>query len=45
MLTNFKGQILDTVLAKGEPKENDYLALEKLADDILQKHKEIGITD
>ena len=45
MLTNFKGQILDTVLVKGEPKENDYLALEKLADDILQKHKEIGIAD
>ncbi len=45
MLTNFKGQMLDTVLAKGEPKENDYLALEKLADDILQKHKEIGVMD
>jgi len=45
MLTNFKGQLLDTVMAKGEPKEKDYLALEKLADDILQKHKEIGITD
>jgi flavorubredoxin len=43
MLTNLKLEILEPVLAKGEPKESDFAALEKLADEILAKHKEIGI--
>ncbi|MBN1806774.1 MAG: FprA family A-type flavoprotein [Sedimentisphaerales bacterium] len=43
MLTNIKVQILEPVIAKGEPKENDFVALEKLADGILARHKEIGI--
>jgi flavorubredoxin len=44
MLTNLKAEILEPVLAKGEPRESDFAALEKLADEILAKHKEIGIT-
>jgi len=44
MLTNLKAEILEPVLAKGEPKESDFAALDKLADEILAKHKEIGIT-
>ncbi len=44
MLTNLKAEILEPVLAKGEPKESDFAALEKLADEILAKHKELGIT-
>jgi flavorubredoxin len=44
MLSNLKLEILEPVLAKGEPKEADFAALDKLADDILAKHKEIGIT-
>ncbi len=44
MLTNLKVEILEPVLAKGEPRESDFAALEKLADEILAKHKEVGIT-
>lgn len=44
MMSNFKAEILEPVLAKGEPKDNDFAALEKLADEILAKHKEVGIT-
>ena len=45
MLTNLKVEILEPVLAKGDPKESDFDALDKLADEILAKHKEIGITN
>ncbi len=45
MLTNVKAEILEPVLAKGDPKESDFAAVEKLADEILAKHKEIGITN
>ncbi len=44
MLTNLKAEILEPVLAKGEPRDNDFAALERLADEILAKHKEVGIT-
>jgi hypothetical protein len=44
MLTNLKVEILGPVLTKGEPKESDFAALDKLADEIFNKHKEIGIT-
>jgi hypothetical protein len=44
-LTNVKAEILEPVLAKGDPKQNDFAALEKLADEILARHKEIGITN
>jgi flavorubredoxin len=43
MLTNLKVEILEPVLAKGEPTDSDFAALEKLADEILVKHKKIGI--
>jgi len=43
MLPNLKLEILQTVLAKGEPKEDDFTALDKLADEILDKHKKLGI--
>ncbi len=43
MITNIKAEILEPVLAKGEPKENDFASLDKLADTILNKHKGIGI--
>jgi len=44
MMSNLKAEILEPVLAKGEPKDSDFAALEKLADEILAKHKEVGIT-
>ncbi len=43
MLPNLKAEILEPVLAKGEPKEQEFVALDRLADSILSKHKEIGI--
>jgi len=43
MLTNLKAEILEPVLAKGEPKDSDFAALDRLADEILAKHKEVGI--
>lgn len=45
MMSNLKAEIIEPVLSKGEPKENDFAAIEKLADDIHAKHKEIGITN
>jgi flavorubredoxin len=43
MMSNLKAEILEPVLAKGEPKEDDFVALDKLVDKILAKHKELGI--
>lgn len=43
MITNIKAEVLEPVLVKGEPKENDFALLDKLADVILAKHKELGI--
>jgi flavorubredoxin len=45
MMPNLKVEILEPVLAKGEPKEADFVALDKLADEILAKHKEAGIVN
>ncbi len=44
MMTNLKVEVLEPVLAKGDPKDVDFASLDRLADDILKKHKEIGIT-
>jgi len=43
MLPNLKAQILEPVITKGFPKDNDFIALNRLADEILGKHKELGI--
>jgi len=45
MMTNVKAEILEPVLAKGEPKDADFEALDRLADEILAKHKQAGIAD
>ncbi len=44
LMPNLKAEILEPVVVKGHPKENDFVALDKLADNILAKHKEIKIT-
>jgi len=41
LLTNVKPEILEPVVIKGTPKEKDFMALDKLADTILEKHKTI----
>jgi flavorubredoxin len=43
LISNLKVEVLEPVIAKGYPKNEDFTALEKLADKILMKHKEIGI--
>jgi flavorubredoxin len=43
MLPNLKVEILEPVITKGFPKDNDFMALDRLADEILAKHKELGI--
>lgn len=43
LISNLKVEVLEPVIAKGHPKDEDFTALEKLADKILMKHKEIGI--
>ena len=43
MLPNLRAEILEPVIIKGFPKDNDFIALDRLADNILSKHKEIGI--
>jgi len=45
IMTNIKAEILEPVITKGEPKEADYAALDRLADDILTKHKQAGIVN
>ena len=39
MITNLKVEILDPVVIKGVPKEEDFEALDRLADEIVNKHK------
>jgi len=43
LIPNLKAEILKPVLAKGHPKEEDYNALDKLADEIFIKHKELNL--
>lgn len=43
MLTNLKVEVLEPVIVKGYPKEEDLKKLDKLADEILRKHEENNI--
>jgi flavorubredoxin len=45
LLGNLKVEILEPVIAKGYPKDDDFTALDKLADKILAKHKELKIVN
>jgi len=42
LVPNLKVEIIPPVICKGQPREVDYQALEKLAETIAQKHKESG---
>jgi len=42
MLGNLKLELLDPVYIKGYPREDDFKALDKLADSIAQKHSGQG---
>jgi len=43
MMPLLKVEMIEPVLAKGLPGEEDFLALDRLADEILKKHRELGI--
>ncbi len=43
MISNLKVEIIEPVVIKGFPKEDDFKELDRLADDILRKHKEHDI--
>ncbi|HAH31221.1 MAG TPA: MBL fold hydrolase [Elusimicrobia bacterium] len=42
MLTNLKVEVIEPVIIKGYPKEADFKALDQMADNILQKHRQIN---
>jgi len=42
MIPNLKAEVLAPVLSKGFPREEDFQALDKLANTIAEKHKEHG---
>lgn len=44
MIPNLKVEVLELVLCKGLPRPADFVALEKLAATIAQKHKEAGFS-
>ncbi len=45
LLTNLKLELIDPVLVKGDPKGNDFKALDDLAQKIYEKHKSAGLID
>ncbi len=45
LIPNIKAQLLEPVVIKGYPKGEDFSAVDKLADAVLQKHKELKIAD
>jgi flavorubredoxin len=45
LIPNLKVELLTPVVAKGYPKDDDFAALERLADEILARHRELKITD
>jgi hypothetical protein len=43
MVPNLKVELLEPVVVKGFPKEEDFKELDRLADEILNKHKEYNL--
>ena len=43
LLSNLKVELLEPVIAKGYPKDDDFTALDKLADQILARHRKLKI--
>ncbi len=43
LIPNLKVDILEPVLSKGYPQDEDYKALDKLADEIQKKHKDLNL--
>ncbi len=45
LMGNVKAEMFEPVLAKGAAKEEGYTALDELADNILQKHRALGVAE
>ena len=45
IMSNVKAQVLEPVMVKGAPKEEDFQRLDELAEKILASHKELGIVN
>ncbi|MHC5074322.1 MAG: FprA family A-type flavoprotein [Planctomycetota bacterium] len=45
LISNLRVELLEPVEVRGNPREEDFKSLDKLADDILAKHKELGIVN
>ncbi len=43
MIPNLKVEVLEPVLCKGLPSQNDFSALDRLAESVAQKHKELNL--
>jgi flavorubredoxin len=43
LLTNLKAEVLEPVYIKGAPRKEDFEALDRLADAILERHKTLGL--
>ncbi len=43
MIKNLKVEIISPLIIKGFPKEEDYMKIDEIADDIAKKHSELGI--
>jgi len=43
LLGNLKAEVIEPVVSKGLPKDEDFSALDELAEKIAEKHREIGI--
>ena len=44
-MSNLKVELLEPLIIKGHPKDSDFESLDKLADSILEKHRELNIID
>lgn len=45
MLPNLKVEIIKPVIIKGYPEEEDFTSLDRLADEILKRHKDLNILE
>jgi flavorubredoxin len=43
LIPNLKAELLDPVISKGYPRDEEFAALEALADTIAARHKELGL--
>ncbi|MFQ6123394.1 MAG: FprA family A-type flavoprotein [Candidatus Heimdallarchaeota archaeon] len=43
LLPNLKVELLDPVVVKGKPDEEDFQKIDRLSDDIVAKHRELGL--